>query len=192
MPKISALPPAGTLADDDETPFVDDSVGSTKKFTLAGLLVWLQSKTSWITTAMITNGQVTADKLDLDPLTATVATAQTTTSGSIVDLATAGPSVTATIGANGMALVLVQCTYSNNTIAEGANLFYVISGATTVAATAFMGVLRASRAATSMQVATFALVTGLNPGSNTIKVQYGNNTGGTSTYANRVITVIPL
>ena len=43
MPKISALPPAGTLADDDETPFVDDSVSTTKKFTLAGLLVWLQS-----------------------------------------------------------------------------------------------------------------------------------------------------
>lgn len=41
MPKISALPPAGTLADDDETPFVDDSVATTKKFTLAGLLTWL-------------------------------------------------------------------------------------------------------------------------------------------------------
>ncbi len=62
MPKISALPPAGTLADDDETPFVDDSASSTKKFTLAGLLVWLQSKTSWITTAMIGDAQVTAAK----------------------------------------------------------------------------------------------------------------------------------
>lgn len=58
MPKISALPPAGTLADDDETPFVDDSVGSTKKFTLAGLLVWLQSKVAWITHAMVANGFV--------------------------------------------------------------------------------------------------------------------------------------
>ena len=58
MPKISALPPAGTLADDDETPFVDDSVGSTKKFTLAGLLVWLQSKLAWITHAMVADGFV--------------------------------------------------------------------------------------------------------------------------------------
>lgn len=64
MPKISALPPAGTLADDDETPFVDDSVGTTKKFTLAGLKAWLQSLTSWITTAMITDDAVTAAKID--------------------------------------------------------------------------------------------------------------------------------
>lgn len=62
MPKISALPPAGTLADDDETPFVDDSVAITKKFTLSGLLTWLASKTSWIVTAMIADGAVTAAK----------------------------------------------------------------------------------------------------------------------------------
>lgn len=59
MPKISALPPAGTLADDDETPFVDDDVATTKKFTLAGLLVWLQSKVGWIVTAMLADGAVT-------------------------------------------------------------------------------------------------------------------------------------
>lgn len=64
MPKISALPPAGSLADDDETPFVDDSASQTKKFTLSGLLVWLQSKTAWITNAMITNNTVTADKIN--------------------------------------------------------------------------------------------------------------------------------
>ncbi len=64
MVKISALPPAGSLADDDETPFVDDSTASTKKFTLSGLLTWLGSKTSWITTAMISDGAVTGPKLD--------------------------------------------------------------------------------------------------------------------------------
>jgi len=62
MPKISALPAAGTLADDDITPFTDDSAVTTKKFTLAGLLVWLQSKTIWITTAMIAAGAVTTAK----------------------------------------------------------------------------------------------------------------------------------
>ena len=73
MPKISALPPAGTLADDDETPFVDDSVATTKKFTLAGLLVWLQSKTSWITTAMIdwTNGGIWWEELGRTTLSST-------------------------------------------------------------------------------------------------------------------------
>jgi hypothetical protein len=63
MPKISALPPAGTLADDDETPFVDDSAAQTKKFTLSGLKTWLQSLTGWITTAMIGDDQVTVPKI---------------------------------------------------------------------------------------------------------------------------------
>lgn len=56
MVKISALPPAGTLADDDETPFTDDSAGATKKYTLANLLVWLQSKVAWITHGMVASG----------------------------------------------------------------------------------------------------------------------------------------
>lgn len=64
MVKISALPPAGSLADDDETPFVDDSTASTKKFTLTILKEWFQSLVGWITTAMIGDGQVTAAKLD--------------------------------------------------------------------------------------------------------------------------------
>lgn len=38
MPKISALPPITTLAPDDETPVVDDSVATTKKFTVADIL----------------------------------------------------------------------------------------------------------------------------------------------------------
>lgn len=64
MPKISALPPAGSLEDDDETPFVDDSASETKKFTLAGLLVWLQSKTSWISNAMIANDTIKGAKIN--------------------------------------------------------------------------------------------------------------------------------
>ena len=37
MPKISALPPITTIATDDEMPIVDDSAGSTKKYTMADL-----------------------------------------------------------------------------------------------------------------------------------------------------------
>lgn len=65
MPKISALPPAGSLADDDETPFVDDSTSSTKKFTLSGLKAWLQSLAGWISTAMLADDAVTPAKLSL-------------------------------------------------------------------------------------------------------------------------------
>lgn len=53
MPKISALPPAGSLADDDETPFVDDSVSTTKKFTLTNLKTYLQSLSAWVSSAML-------------------------------------------------------------------------------------------------------------------------------------------
>lgn len=41
MPKISALPPMATADGDDEAPIVDDSVATTKKFTLSTLLTWL-------------------------------------------------------------------------------------------------------------------------------------------------------
>lgn len=64
MVKISALPPAGTLADDDETPFVDDSAATTKKFTLTVLKEWLQSLVGWISTAMLADDSVTAAKID--------------------------------------------------------------------------------------------------------------------------------
>ena len=37
MPKISALPAISGLAEDDEIPVVDDSVGITKKFTISDL-----------------------------------------------------------------------------------------------------------------------------------------------------------
>ncbi len=80
MPKISALPPAGSLADDDETPFVDDSVGSTKKFSLSGLKTWLQSLASWVTTAMLANNAVTSTKLTAALLSPQASTGDLSTS----------------------------------------------------------------------------------------------------------------
>lgn len=55
MPKISALPPMSTAADDDEAPIVDTSVTTTKKWTLTLLKTYLQSLVAWITPAMWTN-----------------------------------------------------------------------------------------------------------------------------------------
>lgn len=62
MPKISALPPMTTADAADEAPIVDTSVSTTKKWTLTLLLSYLQSLTSWLTTAMYTNASVTPDK----------------------------------------------------------------------------------------------------------------------------------
>lgn len=48
MPKISALPPMTTADGDDEAPIVDDSVSTTKKFTLTLLKDWLNSVKGWL------------------------------------------------------------------------------------------------------------------------------------------------
>lgn len=66
MPKISALPPMISADGDDEAPIVDDSTGSTKKFTFTVLRTYLQSLTSWVTTSMLTNANTTSSKLLLD------------------------------------------------------------------------------------------------------------------------------
>lgn len=55
MPKISALPPMATPADDDEAPVVDKSVTATKKWTLTQLKTYLQTVTVWISRAMLAN-----------------------------------------------------------------------------------------------------------------------------------------
>lgn len=107
MPKISALPPAGTLADDDETPFVDDSVTTTKKFTLAGLLVWLQSKVGWITAAMLGDNQVTAVKLSTSALllSRTIVNATITQSGT-TETTIISTTITVPSGGRGVWLIL--------------------------------------------------------------------------------------
>jgi hypothetical protein len=64
MPKISALPPMTTADAADEAPIVDTSVSTTKKWTLTLLKTYLQSLTSWITTAMINALAVTYAKID--------------------------------------------------------------------------------------------------------------------------------
>jgi len=121
--------------------------------------------------------------------TANVATEQGTSSGTPVDLATVGPSVTVTIGATGMALVFLQ-SVARNTTGESVNLYYVVSGATTVAATSVLAFREPD--ANNRTVLGHALVTGLNAGSNTFKMQYATSGGGTSYYSARVISVIPI
>ena len=64
MPKISALPPMSSPDGDDEAPIVDDSVSTTKKFTLTLLKTWFQGLASWINTAaMFADNVITGSKL---------------------------------------------------------------------------------------------------------------------------------
>jgi len=123
-------------------------------------------------------------------LTANVATSESTTSATFTDLATPGPAVTVTIGSSGMALVIVSADLVNNTASDYAAMGFAVSGASTVAAAS--GNALYNRNASNLQASYAILVTGLTAGSNTFTAKYERVVGGTATFANRVITVIPL
>lgn len=144
-----------------------------------------------IETADIQNASVTADKLGTGAAVATVATGETTSSTTAADLSTTGPSVTVTIGANGLAFVSVSANYQHTSASIEGVLYYVISGATTVAATQIAGD-RNPTINQNIQLSGSRLITGLTPGSNTFKLQYSNTTGATATFGSRFITVLPL
>lgn len=118
---------------------------------------------------------------------ATVATSQTTASTSYVDLATAGPAVTVTTGAN--AIVTVTAELSNATVNDQSFMGYAISGATTLAAADATALMLVASAV--FQASATYLQTGLTPGSNTFTAKY-RVTASTGTWLNRTIIVQPL
>ena len=118
-------------------------------------------------------------------------TDQSTNSTSFTDLATVGPAVTVTIGANGCALVLISCgLYGTNT----ANKYVTVqlSGANTISAltNAELG-LRSTAQAFSMNSGRAMFFSGLTPGSTTFTMKYMTQSG-TGNFFSRRITVIPL
>jgi hypothetical protein len=144
-----------------------------------------------VTTAKITNASVTADKLSTGATAATVATSEGTTSSAFTDLATAGPAATVTIGANGMALVILYASLTASTSGDASRMGYAVSGATTVAAGDSTAILFQSGTDLFRGSAVF-LHTGLTPGSNVFTAKYRRGTAGTATFADRKIAVIPL
>ena len=123
------------------------------------------------------------------PGTSFVTTAETTTSTSFSDLATAGPAVTVTTGTS--ALVTVSCNILNNTGGAIGFMGYAISGATTVAADQSIALGFESSAAGDQLYASWShLKSGLTAGSNVFTAKY-SVTAGTGTFRYRYITVIP-
>lgn len=116
-------------------------------------------------------------------------TSQTTTSTSYTDLATVGPSVTVTTGTS--AIVFLASFLQNNTASQHSNAAVQVSGATTIAA-ADTDAIRMNAAAIGdfNRVGAFTIPT-LTPGSNTFTMKY-RVAGGTGTFANRALFVIPL
>jgi hypothetical protein len=121
---------------------------------------------------------------------ATVATEQTTTSGSYTDLATSGPAVTITTGTK--ALVLISSTLSNNTADESVFMDFSVSGATTRSATDTTALRVTMALANTPKIrASVATLTTLTAGSNTFTAKY-RRSSQTATFSDRSIVVIDL
>lgn len=115
---------------------------------------------------------------------------QTTASAAYTDLATVGPQVTVTTGAN--AVVVLTAFLQNNTAFDEAFMSFAVTGATTLAASDTTSVLfQASNSGGVAQQGATYLVPGLTAGSNTFTAKYRVNSG-TGTFANRSIVVFPL
>lgn len=180
------------------TPKIDTINESTPSngVTVAGLNIKsgvLQTANS-VTASNIASASVTPSKLATGAVTALIATSESTASTSYVDLATVGPTVTVTIGANGLALVILYAAFSSATATVNSHMGFAISGASTqVAADNFSDQVRqtdASAAGLERQGADF-LITGLTPGSTTFTAKYRAN-AATAIFADRRIAVIPL
>lgn len=127
------------------------------------------------------------------PAGAAVATSQSTSTTTYTDLGTVGPSVTVTIGSSGLALVNIysQMTYSSGS-GPKAYTSFVVSGANTQAASdAFATEAHFQSSVTDFAAGAPFVLTGLNPGSTTFKLQYRVNTG-TCNFISRRISVVPL
>lgn len=119
---------------------------------------------------------------------ATVATSETTTSASYANLATTTDTVTATIGSSGIVLVFLQA----ETVNSSAYFNYTsvdVSGANTVAASDANALRWAGT--NNLACGMTVVLSGLSTGSTTFKMKY-KTTGGTGTWLNRRIGVLPL
>jgi hypothetical protein len=117
---------------------------------------------------------------------AVVATSQTTTSTSFVDLTTVGPSVTIT-SAGTLAIALFECVMGSAS-SPGSAMAIAVSGATTIAAAdADAMKITASNSGFGFRATGFA-VFAITPGSNTYTAKY-KTSSLTSTFADRKILI---
>ena len=121
----------------------------------------------------------------------TVATEESTTSGSFTDLATVGPTVTLTTGTK--AWVIISARMKNSSAGEWPQMGVEVSGASSVSPNFGKLATFIEPTANYQWVITASFTyTGLTAGSNTFKAKYRTYTGGTSTFVDRYIQVIDL
>jgi len=140
----------------------------------------------------IAAGAITPSKLSSAAHTAYVATGESTTSSSYVDLTTTTDTVTITIGANGLALVSIVGALQSNAGGSMSFMGFAISGATTLAASDEYAIWNQSYDLNrSIKVGATFLMTGLTPGSTTFKAKYRADSNQ-ATISERHISVVPL
>jgi len=123
---------------------------------------------------------------------ARVDTSQTSTSTSYTDLATSGPTATATTGTQ--ALVIVGARIQVAALTQTVFMSFAVSGATTVAANDIYAIQATSPGGefeSGKQMSYASVITGLTAGSNTFTAKY-RVSGSTGTWLNRQIIVVPL
>lgn len=178
-----------TLSADAITGFSSSSTGTIYGMSVVSGILASAAILNAVNTAALQSASVTPNKLALSPGNAVVLTSETTTSTSYTDLATPGPAVTVTVGANGLALVGLS-SGSKSSTSGVALATYALSGANTVAAsdTNIMSLVVGTNESISGSIRLFS---GLTPGSTTFTMKYRVDTG-TGTFERRNLTVIPL
>lgn len=120
---------------------------------------------------------------------ASVATDESTTSGTYADLSTSGPSVTLTTGTT-VIVWISAITYSATTVQTG-SISVDVSGATTIAASDTNASQTTTAVSGGALVLSRVMVLTVTAGSNTFKLQY-KRSGGTFNFYNRSIAVLAL
>jgi len=124
------------------------------------------------------------------PSTNAVTTSESTGGTGYGDLTTPGPAVTVTTGTK--AIVVVGAIVQNSTVAQNSYASYAVSGASSIAATDDRAVIITAAAANqTLRASAVYMETALTAGINTFTMKY-RVTGGTGSFQNRRIVVIPL
>lgn len=129
-----------------------------------------------------------AQRIPLQDIVGTQSTTASTSYAALTTPASAGPSVTVTSGIT--ALVIIGAQLSNATAAEYSIMGYVVTGATSVAATDTTGVGHTSSGTGRFVMASRVIFQGVNAGSNQFTAQY-KVSGSTGTFSQRSLAVFP-
>jgi hypothetical protein len=121
-----------------------------------------------------------------------VATAESTSSTTYVNLTTAGPSVTVIVPASGRVLVSVTTATTGNSASTSCLMSFAASGGNTVAASDANAVILAGQAL--QRASATSVLGGLAAASTTFTAQYrvAGQGSASCTYSNRSIMAIPL